>query len=90
VVTAVLAGQIAMLMLALAADWLQIVSVDTTVLAVLGTVYNVVTVLALGVFCPRTLYDVGMFDYPPMSINGLIESPAAGVVAASVVAIFTK
>jgi hypothetical protein len=41
---------------------LQIVSVDTTLDVALGTVYSVVTVLALGVFCARTLYVVGIFS----------------------------
>ena len=56
---------------------LQIAMVETTVAVDPGTVYSVVTVVAAGALCAKTLYAVGIFyPYIPANINGLIVSVA--------------
>jgi hypothetical protein len=67
---------------------LQTAIVETTVEVAVGTVYNVVAVVAAGALCAKTLYAVGIFyPYIPANINGLIVSVAVVLVVVVDVAV---
>ncbi len=57
-------------------DVLQTVIVETIVDVDDGTVYRVVSVFAAGLFCPNTLYAVGIF-YPPICKNDIVVGSGA-------------